>query len=116
MELSSMDYRKIAHFYQIPKPNNKSYKEISEDVLASKLCKCIKKVRTSRQVDESAAIGVCSDSIFKNRNIDFYNFKCKKGAQLLPKKGTKRVLNKFRKKIGFNKTKKTKKQTNKKIV
>ena len=86
MELSSTDYRKIAHFYQIPKPNNKSYKEISEDVLASKLCKCIKKVRTSRQVDESAAIGVCRDSIFKNRNIDFYNFKCKKAPNFSPRK------------------------------
>lgn len=110
MELSTTDYKKIAQFYQIPKPNNKSYKEISEDILAGKLCKCIKKVQRNRKIDESAAIGVCRDSIFRNRNIDFYNFKCKKGSQLISKKGTKRVLNKFRKKIGFNKTKKSNKK------
>ncbi len=41
--------------------------------------------------------------------FDFYKFKCKKGQKLLPMKGTKKVLKKFSKKIGFNTTKKTKK-------
>jgi len=109
MELSSMDYKKIAQFYEIPKPTNKSYKEIAEDILAGKLCKCIKKVRSRQQVLEKAAIGVCRGSIFKNRGIDFYNFKCKNGQKLISKKGTKKQLHKFRWKIGFNKTKKTKK-------
>jgi len=110
MELSSMDYKKIAQFYNIPKPNNKSYKEIAEDVLAGKLCKCIKKVRSRQQVLEKAAIGVCRESIFKNRGIDFYNFKCRKGQKLISKKGTNTQVKKFRKKIGFNKTKKSKKK------
>jgi hypothetical protein len=61
------------------------------------------------KVLEKDAIGVCRKSIFKNRGIDFYNFKCKKGQKLLSKQGTKKQLNKFRKKIGFNKTKKSKK-------
>ena len=43
MELSSMEYKKIAQFYNIPKASDKTYKEIAEDVLAGKLCKCIKK-------------------------------------------------------------------------
>ena len=81
MELSPMDYKKIAQFYDIPKPNNKSYKEIAEHVLAGKLCKCIKKVKSRQQVLEKAAIGVCRESIFKNRGIDFYTFKCKKGQK-----------------------------------
>ena len=109
MELSSMEYKKIAQFYEIPKPANKSYKEIAEDILAGKLCKCIKKVRSRQQVLEKAAIGVCRKSIFKNRGIDFYNFKCKTGQKLISKKGTKTQVKKFRKKIGFNKTKKSKK-------
>ena len=109
MELSSMEYKKIAQFYEIPKPANKSYKEIAEDILAGKLCKCIKKVRSSQQVLEKAAIGVCRKSIFKNRGIDFYNFKCKTGQKLISKKGTKKQLHKFRNKIGFNKTKRSKK-------
>jgi hypothetical protein len=109
MELSSTDYKKIVQFYQLPKSNNKTYKELAEDVLASKLCKCIKKVRKNTQLGEKSAIGICRNNIFQKRNIDFYNFKCKKGHKLLSKKGTqKQVLNKFRNKTGFNKTKKTK--------
>ena len=107
MELSTAEYKKIAQFYDIPKPDNKSYKDIAEHILASKLCKCIKKVQSGRQIPEKAAIGVCRESIFKNRGVDFYNFKCKKGQKLLSKKGTHKILNKFRKKIGFNKTKKS---------
>jgi hypothetical protein len=108
MDLSTSDYKKIAQFYQIPKQNNKTYKDISEGVLATKLCKCIKKVRNSRKVVESAAIGICRNSIFKNRNIDFYKFKCKKGYKLISKKGTRKNLKKFRKNIGFNKTRRGK--------
>ena len=86
-------------------PNHRN----EEDMLAGKLCKCIKKVQSRRQIPEKAAIGLCRESIFKNRGIDFYKFKCKKGQKLLPMKGTKKVLKKFSKKIGFNTTKKSKK-------
>jgi hypothetical protein len=108
MELSSTEYKKIAQFYDIPKPSNKSYKDIAEHILAGKLCKCIKKVQSRRQIPEKAAIGVCRESIFTNRGLDFYTFKCKKGPKLLSKKGTQKILKKFRKKIGFNKTKRKK--------
>ena len=74
MELTTMEYKKIARFYELPKPNNKSYKDIAEDMLAGKLCKCIKKVQSRRQIPEKAAIGLCRESIFKNRGIDFYKF------------------------------------------
>jgi len=109
MELSSTDYKKITQFYHIPKSTHKSYKEVAEDVLASKLCKCIKKVRSNKRLGESAAIGICRNSIFKKRRIDFSNFKCKKGHKLLSRKGNRSVLHKFRNKIDFNKTKKIRK-------
>ncbi len=109
MELSTTDYQKIAHFYGIPKQNNKTYKELAEDILALKLCKCIKKVKTTKMIGENAAIGICRENIFKKRKIDLYTFKCKKGTSLISKKGTKKKLRKFRTKIGFNKTKRAKK-------
>ena len=46
MELSSTDYRKIAQFYQIPKHNNKSYKEISETLGISEVNARVKMNRT----------------------------------------------------------------------
>lgn len=109
MELSSADYKKITQFYGIPKQNNKTYKDLAETVLADKMCKCIKKVRSNTNINEKRAIGICRESIFKNRNIDLYKFKCKKGASLVSKKGTKKKMRKFRKTIGFNKTKRAKK-------
>ena len=42
MELTSSDYNKIIDFYNTDIPNNKSKKDIAEDILSSKLCKCIK--------------------------------------------------------------------------
>jgi hypothetical protein len=108
MDLTNYDYRKIIDYYNLNKPKNKSYKKIAEGILASKLCRCIKKVKNNK-INEKAAISLCREKIFKNRNIDFYNFKCKKKQQLIHKKNhTKKYLKKFSKKIGFNKTKRVK--------
>ena len=111
MDLSKTDYKKIINYYNLSK-SNKSNKELAEDVLALKLCKCIKKIRPNRD-NEKGAIALCRKSIFKNRGIDFFNFKCKKKQSFIHKKGTKKNLVKFRKKIGFNKTKKNKKNKKK---
>jgi len=112
MELNSGDYKKIISYYKI-KQTNKSDKETAEDILASKLCKCIKKVK-SPTINEKAAIAICRKNIFKNRKIDFYNFKCKKSRKLVAKKGTTRKLHKFSKKITFKRKARTssKKQSN----
>jgi hypothetical protein len=109
MDLSVSDYKKIVKYYNIDKPKNNTYKDVAENILASKLCKCIKKVKSDK-INEQAAIAVCRDNVFKNRNIDFYTFKCRNKQQLNRKKGTKKRLKKFSKKIGFNKTKKNRKK------
>jgi hypothetical protein len=114
MDLTNKDYRKIIQYYKLNKPKNKSYKEVAEETLAGKLCRCIKKVKNDK-ISEKAAIALCRENIFKKRNIDFYNFKCKEKQQLIHKKNqTKKYLKKFSKNIGFNKTKKSKKNRNKK--
>jgi hypothetical protein len=109
MELSKNDYKKITEFYGIPKQTNKTYKDLAEKVLANKLCKCIKKVRSTPKFDEKRAISICRNSIFKKRHIDLYSFKCKNSSSLIPKKKTKKKLRKFRKTIGFKKTRRSKK-------
>ena len=115
MDLTASDYKKIASYYQIPKSKNKTYKEIAEHVLASKLCRCIKsidsynnnnspnKITTTKKNNENAAIGVCRKSIFKNRNIDFYDFKCKKKPRLIKKSKSSSALTKTLKKVRFEK-------------
>ena len=106
MDLTNKDYKKIVDYYKLNKPKNKSYKQVAENTLAGKLCRCIKKVKNDK-INEKAAIALCRDNIFKKRNIDFYNFKCKEKQKLVNKKNkTKKYLKKFSKNIGFNNTKK----------
>jgi len=111
MDLDTSDYKKIIKYYNIKNNGKRTYKDLAEDILATKLCKCIKKVNVNSNVNsnvnnEKASIAICRKHIFKNRKIDFYNFKCKKSRKLIPKKGTMKNLKKFSKKIKFNKTKK----------
>ncbi len=106
MDLNSNDYKKIVNYYNIQNDKQTSNKILAENILASKLCKCIKRVDNKR-INEKSAIAICRKSIFKNRNIDFYNFKFKKSPKFVSKKGTtKKRLRKFSKKVKFNKTKK----------
>ena len=131
MDLTASDYKKIANYYQIPKSKNKTYKEIAEDVLASKLCRCIKsvdsyndtgpnKISGARKISgtkknrEDVAIGVCRKSIFQNRNVDFYDFKCKKKPKLVKKTRSSSALTKTSKKVRFEKQIKRKPRTLKK--
>jgi hypothetical protein len=109
MELSSSDYKKIVTYYQIPKPTNKTYKQIAEDVLSSKLCKCIKSVRKDTD-NEGRSIAICRKNIFRNRNIDFYKFKCDKHPRFSSTQSKTHRLKKTHPVIKFNKTKRYKKR------
>ena len=82
MDLTTSDYKKITSYYQIPKSKNKTYKELAEDVLSSKLCKCIKSVDSYNQSsntkpiklnDESIPISICRKNIFKIEILIFIN-------------------------------------------
>lgn len=72
------DYKNILDFYNIPKPkSNKQIKEKAEDIMATKLCKCIKKIKTTDVNDnEGKAIAICSKSIFTKKGYKRGAFKC----------------------------------------
>lgn len=138
MNLTHKDYVAILEHYNvdIPKKRTKQTKrkrkgkyrtivdkkktrKVAEDVLAGKLCKCIKSVQSSfesrtrknrnalrkrnktrkQPLNEGAAIGICRKNIFKNRGIDFNRFVCKKRAKLLQDFKKKHALQKTRKDI-----------------
>ena len=110
--LDKSDYIMILRHYQVPipsklngKPNTKIIKLLAENMLANKLCRCIKKLKPKR--DESKQIAICKKSIFNSRNMHIGQFKCDNGAKLMAKKGTRIAIHK-RKTIKFNKTRKTK--------
>ena len=93
--LTKSDYEKILNYYNIPFSSSESSKQIknkAEEILAEKLCKCIKKVKEGSDgnnvgahadADESRAIGICNDTVFCRKGIKHSAFTCKKKPRLL---------------------------------
>lgn len=76
MGLTKKDYIKILKYYKLSVPKNrKTLKKRAEKVLATKLCRCIKKVDPK---NEKRAIGVCTRSIFNKKGLTRGKFNCKK--------------------------------------
>jgi len=97
--LSKSDYQSILNFYKIPindKMTNDTIKQKAEHILASKLCKCIKKVdKTRRKKNESRAIAICKDTVIKKKGLNIFRFTCKKKPRLFSKKNRKVRLTKI---------------------
>lgn len=74
-QISNDDYKKILEFYQKPIPKSKRLLKIeAEKIMASKLCRCIKKVEPT---NEARSIGICTKTIFNNKGFTRGKFKCK---------------------------------------
>lgn len=113
MNLTKKDYERILKHYGKdviysvnPKTKRRVYnrektRKLTRDILAEKLCKCIKKVQRSKgfKLKEPAAIAICTKSIFKKRSLKLHRFKCKSGEKLLKNKKTNKYINKTRKKV-----------------
>lgn len=80
MALNNNDYKTILDYYGIEHMflTNKELKRKAEHILANKLCQCIKKV-TKRGMfkTEQPAIAICTNSIFKKRNLKYKGFVCR---------------------------------------
>ncbi len=99
-KLNYNDYVDILKFYKIDLSvlKKKDVKSKAEHLLATKLCKCIKKIKQRRSgvnasvMGESKAIAICYNSVIRRKGLKTFKFKCKKGARLLGKKGTRKIL------------------------
>ena len=87
--LTREDHRAVLSYYGIDhtKMGPKRMRKEAEDVLAGKLCRCIKKVDPG---DEKKSIAVCRASILARKGFDIYGFSCKeKPALKIGKNGRK---------------------------
>ena len=90
MALNKKDYTKILKYYNLPIPKSASkMKKQAEEVLALKLCRCIKKVSPS---NEAKAIGVCTRTIFERKKLTRGAFTCKKKRSVQITKLRKRTI------------------------
>ena len=73
--LSLVDYKNILDYYKMTIPaTNKKIKTVAEQILADKLCRCIKKLDP---MDEGKAVGICTKTIINNKGFIRGTFKCK---------------------------------------
>jgi len=92
-KITDTDYKNVLRFYNKNVPVSKrQLKNAAEDILALKLCSCIKKVNPSlTKKNESRAIGICTRSIFNNKGLTRGKFKCLKKRSVTFKKTKKNL-------------------------
>jgi hypothetical protein len=79
-ELTNNDYKQILEFYNEHIPISKRLlKSKAENILANKLCRCIKKVDKEH---EERSIGICTKTIINNKGYNRGKFKCKGKATI----------------------------------
>ena len=91
MKLTNSDYMKILHHYQgehATRKNKKSIKQQAHQILAQKLCRCIKSSNDNDAKggdDEGRRIGYCTRSIFNSKGLRQHGFRCKtKNGKIRP--------------------------------
>jgi hypothetical protein len=88
--LNKKDYTKILKYYNLPIPKSASkMKKQAEEVLALKLCRCIKKVSPT---NEAKAIGVCTRTIFERKKLTRGAFTCKRKRSVEVSRLRKRTI------------------------
>ena len=122
-KLNKNDYITILNYYNIDIPKTKKgnikyskTKQIAEDILANKLCRCIKKVdkstektnRKHKQKNEERAIAICANSVFKKKKLKYNQFKCKGKYQLITGKNKLKLM-KISKNVKARRTRKNRK-------
>ena len=109
-KLSVKDYEMIINHYgkRVPK-TARSKKKKAEDLMALKLCSCIKKITRKSRIkpkNEGRSIGFCSVAVIKNRGMKYKSFTCKKPRQIKNLKKTRNI--KFKHPYRKRKTRKKK--------
>jgi hypothetical protein len=86
-ELNNKDYIQILEYYKKSIPKSKRLLKIeAEKILATKLCKCIKKVDP---INEAKSIGICTKSVINNKGYTRGKFTCRGKSTIHIKKNKK---------------------------
>jgi hypothetical protein len=89
-KITDNDYKKILEFYKINIPKSKRLLKIqAEKILATKLCRCIKKIGLE---NESKSVGICTKTVLNRKGLTRGKFKCK-GKQSVSFRKTRKNRN-----------------------
>jgi len=104
MKLTNQDYKDILLYYNID-IKNLSKKQLinkAENILANKLCRCIKKI-DPQEKDLSKTISICNNSVLKKKGIKPNKFNCKKKPKFTSKRKYTSILGKNKKNLTLKK-------------
>lgn len=93
MKLLKKDYIEILDYYGLKYSKKlpvNLLRNMCEDIIAKKICSCIKKVKVkfdNKKQDESRRIAICRNSVAHKKQLNIHKFTCKKRPKLLNKKG-----------------------------
>jgi len=77
-KLTLKDYKTIIKHYGKKMPKSRTLKKRkANNLMAKKLCSCIKKVRNKKKYEK---IAICTSSVIKNRGLKYKSFTCKRKA------------------------------------
>ena len=99
MNPTQQDYITILNFYKIKNIDKLSKREIkkyAENLLADKLCRCIKKVIKNNKLPQPAAIAICKESVIKRKKLKINRFTCKNKPKLISNKKTRKNIQKIK--------------------
>lgn len=93
LELTNKDYVNILKFYKMTIPKSKRLLKMNaEKILNDKLCRCIKKLETNKDIN---AISVCTGAVINRKNLKRGRYTCKKKRMIkLSKNGKTRKSSK----------------------
>lgn len=98
-KLNKNDYLLLLKYYNV-NSNGLSLSDIkntAENILANKLCRCIKKVdnyylKKNIIKKEKDIIGICKNSVITKKNLKINKFKCKNKPRLLKTKKKSKIF------------------------
>jgi hypothetical protein len=94
-KLTNKDYVSILKYYKLNIPHSRRLiRKNAEQILAEKLCKCIKKIDP---INEAKSIGICTKTIFNRKGYTRGQFECKNKKSVKFRKSGKLLKNKTRK-------------------
>ena len=103
MDLSKKDYIKILEYYKVDHKTygNNELKKKAEQLLANKLCRCIKKVKKNKKKRKTKreSIAICRSSVLRKKNLRIFASTCKKKATLKNLSKIKSIKTRRKKKI-----------------
>lgn len=94
--LTRKDYETILNHYDVSFKRNSKLTDIkskAEDILTTKLCKCIKQVsKSSKTEGEKRSIPVCKKSVLHRKGLTDSGFSCKQKSIKLRRLGRNTVV------------------------